>query len=44
MSRYDYKSVEAKWQKYWEEHETFKTDVWNISKPKFYALETFPYP
>ena len=44
MSRYDYKSVEAKWQKYWEEHETFKTDVWDFSKPKFYALDMFPYP
>ena len=33
MSRYDYASVEAKWQKYWEEHETFKTDVWDFSKP-----------
>jgi len=44
MSRYDFKSVEAKWQKYWEEHETFKTDVWDFSKPKFYALDMFPYP
>lgn len=44
MSRYDYASVEAKWQKYWEEHETFKTDVWDFSKPKFYALDMFPYP
>ena len=44
MSRYDYSSIEAKWQKYWEEHETFKTDVWDFSKPKFYALDMFPYP
>ncbi len=44
MSRYDFKSIEAKWQKYWEEHETFKTDVWDFSKPKFYALDMFPYP
>lgn len=44
MSRYDFTSVEAKWQKYWEEHETFKTDVWDFSKPKFYALDMFPYP
>ena len=44
MSRYDFKSVEAKWQKYWEENETFKTDVWDFSKPKFYALDMFPYP
>ena len=44
MSRYDYSSIEAKWQKYWEEHETFKTDVWDFSKPKFYVLDMFPYP
>ncbi|WP_019678097.1 leucine--tRNA ligase [Ruminococcus flavefaciens] len=44
MSRYDFTSVEAKWQKYWEEHQTFKTDVWDFSKPKFYALDMFPYP
>ncbi|WP_295077726.1 leucine--tRNA ligase [Ruminococcus sp.] len=44
MSRYDFTSVEAKWQKYWEEHETFKTNVWDFSKPKFYALDMFPYP
>ena len=44
MSRYDFKSIEPKWQKYWEEHETFKTDVWDFSKPKFYALDMFPYP
>ena len=44
MARYDHKSIEAKWQKYWEEHETFKTDVWDFSKPKFYALDMFPYP
>ena len=41
---YDYKNIETKWQKYWEEHQTFKTDVWDFSKPKFYALDMFPYP
>ena len=40
----DFKSIEKKWQKYWEEKETFKTDVWDFSKPKFYALDMFPYP
>ncbi|MBR4627731.1 MAG: leucine--tRNA ligase [Ruminococcus sp.] len=44
MARYDHKEIEAKWQKYWEENETFKTDVWDFSKPKFYALDMFPYP
>ncbi|SEK46361.1 leucine--tRNA ligase [Ruminococcus albus] len=44
MSNYDFSAIEKKWQKYWEEHETFKTDVWDFSKPKFYALDMFPYP
>ena len=41
---YNFKEVEPKWQKYWNEHETFKTDVWDFSKPKYYALDMFPYP
>ncbi len=41
---YSHKDIEQKWQKYWEENETFKTDVWDFSKPKFYALDMFPYP
>ncbi|MCR4696872.1 MAG: leucine--tRNA ligase [Lachnospiraceae bacterium] len=41
---YNHREIESKWQKYWEEHETFKTDVWDFSKPKFYALDMFPYP
>ena len=41
---YDFAAVEKKWQKYWEENETFKTDIWDFSKPKFYALDMFPYP
>lgn len=44
MNNYDFHAIEKKWQKYWEEHETFKTDVWDFSKPKFYALDMFPYP
>ncbi len=43
MSRYDYKSVEQKWQKYWDEHDSFKA-VNDSSKKKFYALVEFPYP
>ncbi len=38
------KEIEEKWIKYWEEHQTFKTDIWDFSKPKFYALDMFPYP
>ncbi|MCR4727976.1 MAG: leucine--tRNA ligase [Lachnospiraceae bacterium] len=41
---YNPKEVEPKWQKYWEDNQTFKTDVWDFSKPKFYALDMFPYP
>ncbi len=41
---YNHHEIESKWQKYWEEHETFKTDVWDFSKPKYYALDMFPYP
>ena len=40
----NHKEIEAKWRKYWEENETFKTDLWDFSKPKFYALDMFPYP
>ena len=41
---FDHKQIEPKWQKYWEENRTFFTDVWDFSKPKFYALDMFPYP
>jgi len=41
---YDYKNIEEKWQKYWEENKTFKTDAYDFSKPKYYALDMFPYP
>jgi len=41
---YNHSEVEAKWQKYWEENNTFKTDVWDFSKPKYYVLDMFPYP
>ena len=40
----NHKEIEAKWQRYWEENKTFKTDIWDFSKPKFYALDMFPYP
>ena len=41
---YNFNEIEKKWQEYWDEHKTFKTDVWDFSKPKFYALDMFPYP
>ena len=40
---YNFNEIEAKWQKYWAENQTFKAE--NASdKPKFYALDMFPYP
>ena len=41
---YNFREIEPKWQKYWDEHKTFYTDVWDFSKPKYYALDMFPYP
>lgn len=40
---YDFRDIEAKWQKYWAENETFKA-INDSDKPKFYALSMFPYP
>ncbi len=42
--KYEHLQIEKKWQEYWKENQTFKTDVWDFSKPKFYALDMFPYP
>ncbi len=41
---YNFNQIEKKWQDYWEKNNTFFTDVWDFSKPKFYALDMFPYP
>ncbi len=41
---YNHLEIEKKWREYWKKNETFKTDVWDFSKPKFYALDMFPYP
>ena len=40
----DFTKIEKKWQDYWEENKTFKTDTSDFSKPKYYALDMFPYP
>ena len=40
---YNFTEIEQKWQAYWEKNKTFKT-VLDTSKPKFYALDMFPYP
>lgn len=43
MSKYHFNDIEAKWQKYWAENQTFKAEN-QSDKPKFYALDMFPYP
>lgn len=40
---YNFREIEKKWQKYWDENKTFKAEVDN-SKPKYYILDMFPYP
>ena len=42
--KYNHTEIEKKWQEYWEKNQTFKTDVWDFSKPKYYVLDMFPYP
>ena len=43
MSSYDFKSLEAKWQAEWSAKQIYKTTL-DHSKPKYYALDMFPYP
>ncbi len=43
MNRYNFKVVEEKWQKFWDENKSFKTKT-DKNKKKFYCLEMFPYP
>ena len=41
---YDHKSIESKWQKFWLENQTFKSEDISANKPKYYVLDMFPYP
>ncbi|MCR5490743.1 MAG: leucine--tRNA ligase, partial [Bacilli bacterium] len=41
---YEFKKIEAKWRKHWADHSTYKCDTSDFSKPKYYALDMFPYP
>ena len=41
---YNHKSIENKWQKFWSENQTFKTEDISSNKPKYYVLDMFPYP
>ena len=43
MSRYNFKIIEEKWQKFWEQNNSFKSEI-DTSKKKYYCLEMFPYP
>ena len=43
MDRYNFKTVEDKWQKYWDQENTFSSKI-EKTKKKFYCLEMFPYP
>lgn len=42
MAEYNHLDIEQKWQKYWEEHQTFKAEI-NKNKEKFYVLDMLPY-
>ena len=44
MERYDPAAIEPKWQRYWDEHETFRTPPDHDERPKAYVLDMFPYP
>ena len=51
MSEYNHSAIEKKWQKFWLENKTFKTEMAGAggsdgvsAKPKFYCLDMFPYP
>tara|TARA_Y100000591_G_C21842393_1_gene706525 strand:- start:332 stop:2875 length:2544 start_codon:yes stop_codon:yes gene_type:complete len=43
MSRYNFKTIEQKWQDLWEKNNSFKSEL-NKDKKKYYCLEMFPYP
>lgn len=43
MQDYNFAEIEPKWQKYWEDNNTFKSNF-DSSKPKYYVLDMFPYP
>ena len=43
MAEYNFSEIEKKWQQYWADNDTYKASV-DPSKPKFYALDMFPYP
>ena len=40
---YNHRAIEEKWQQYWKENKTYKTET-DASRPKYYVLDMFPYP
>ncbi len=44
MPRYDFRSIESRWQQYWEENQTFQAADCVAEKEKLYVLDMFPYP
>ncbi|MCB1149525.1 MAG: class I tRNA ligase family protein, partial [Chlamydiia bacterium] len=42
-AKYNHKTIEPKWQKFWEQNKSFKVEA-DPSKPKYYVLDMFPYP
>jgi leucyl-tRNA synthetase len=43
MAEYNHRTIEQKWQKFWEETKTFKAEI-DHTRPKYYVLDMFPYP
>ena len=43
MAEYNHRNIEQKWQKFWENNQSFKTEI-DKTKPKYYVLDMFPYP
>ena len=41
---FDHKTIEPKWQQFWDDRKVFYTNVYDFSKPKYYILDMFPYP
>ena len=48
MADYNHRATEQKWQQFWDEHQTYRTDInrtdGSTTKPKYYVLDMFPYP
>ena len=43
MADYDFRTIEPKWQQYWQDHRTYEVQI-DLTRPKYYVLDMFPYP